>query len=172
MARAMRRHGDTPSTPWPGWDKKVTERPTACMMITKLAGVIVLKLGLARHLARPLSAVQPPSLTALDVPATCCTLPAGSRNTAMAARRLSRRQKRLLQWFVADHQRTRGMITSSHQALVRALPGDKGNISQSLQTLEARGLIVIGRSPGGKAESLWLTPEGQKWASQLTGRGD
>ena len=71
----------------------------------------------------------------------------------MAARRLLRRQKRILQWLVADHQRTRGMITSSYQDLVRALPGDKGNISHSLQTLEARGLIVIGRSPGGKAES-------------------
>ena len=61
------------------------------------------------------------------------------------------------------------MLTSSHQNLVRAVPGDKGNISQSLQTLEARGLIVISRSPGGKAEALWLTPEGQKWASQLAG---
>jgi hypothetical protein len=87
----------------------------------------------------------------------------------MAARRLSRRQKRILQWLVADHQRTRGMITSSHQDLVRAWPGDKGHSSQSLQTLEAQGLIGIGRSPGGKAASLWLTPEGQKWASQLAG---
>jgi DNA-binding MarR family transcriptional regulator len=60
------------------------------------------------------------------------------------------------------------MIRSTHQDLVRALPGDKGNISHRLQTLEARGLIVIGRSPGGKAEALWLTPEGQKWASQPT----
>ena len=85
----------------------------------------------------------------------------------MAAQRLSRRQKHILHWLAADHQRTRGMITSSHQDLVRALPGDKGNISHSLQTLEARSLIVIRRSPGGKAESLWLTPEGQKWAAQL-----
>ena len=47
----------------------------------------------------------------------------------MAAQRLSSRQhKRILQWLAADHQRTRGMITSSHQDLVRALPGDKGNI--------------------------------------------
>src|SRR5215472_10245280 len=90
----------------------------------------------------------------------------------MAARRLSRRQKRILQWLVADHQRTRGMITSGHQDLVRALPGDKGNISHSLRPLEARGLIVIGRSPGGKAESVWLTLEGQKWASQLAGSCD
>ena len=90
----------------------------------------------------------------------------------MAVQRLSRRHKRILQWLAADHQRTRGMITSSHQDLVRALPGDKGNISHSLHTLEARGLIVIGRSPGGKAESVWLTSEGQKWASQLAGSCD
>lgn len=90
----------------------------------------------------------------------------------MAPRRLSRRQKHILQWLAADHQRTRGMITNSHQGLVRAVPGDKGNISHSLQTLEARGLIVISRSPGGKAESVWLTLEGQKWASQLIGSCD
>src|SRR4029434_1967112 len=71
-----------------------------------------------------------------------------------------------------DHQRTRRMITSSHQELVRAVPGDKGNISHSLQTLEARGLMVIGPSPGAKAGSLWLTSEGQKWASQLAGSCD
>jgi hypothetical protein len=90
----------------------------------------------------------------------------------MAAQRLSRRQKCILQWLATDHHRTRGMITSSHQDLVRALPGDKGNISHSLHTLETRGLIVIGRSSGGKAESVWLTSEGQKWASQLTGSCD
>ena len=90
----------------------------------------------------------------------------------MAAQRLSRRQKHILHWLAADHQRTRGMITSSHQDLVRAVPGDQGNMSHSLQTLEARGLIVIGRSPGGKADALWLTPEGQKWASPLAGSCD
>jgi DNA-binding MarR family transcriptional regulator len=90
----------------------------------------------------------------------------------MAARRLSRRQKQSLQWLAVDHQRTRGMIRSSQQDLVRALPGDTGNISQSLQTLEARGLIALGRSPGGKAESLWLTSEGQNWASHLVGSCD
>ena len=90
----------------------------------------------------------------------------------MAAQRFSRRQKQILQWLAADHQRTRGMIRSSHQDLVRALPGDKGNISHSLQTLAIRGLIVIGRSPGGQAESVLLTSEGQKWAAQLTGSCD
>ena len=90
----------------------------------------------------------------------------------MAAQRLSRRHKHIRHWLAADHQRTRGMITSSHPDLVRAVPGDKGNMRHSLQTLEARGLIVIGRSPGGKAASLWLTPEGQKWAAQRAGRCD
>jgi DNA-binding MarR family transcriptional regulator len=90
----------------------------------------------------------------------------------MAAQRLSRRQKQILQWLAADHRRTRGMITSSHQDLVRALAGDKGNISHSLATLEVRGLMIISRSPGGKAEALWLTAEGQKLASQLTGSCD
>ena len=168
MERTMRTYVDTAHTPLPGWDKKVTERPTAFMMVTKCAGVIVLKCGHDLQLARPLSAVQHHYLAALDVPAACFTLPTGSQRTAMAAQRLSRRQKHILHWLAADHQRTRGMITSSHQDLVRALPGDKGNMSHSLQTLEARGLMVIGRSPGGKAASLWLTPEGQKWAVQLT----
>jgi DNA-binding MarR family transcriptional regulator len=172
MERAMRRHVDTTRTALPGWDKTMTERPTAFMMVTKFAGVIVLKCGHDRPLARPLSAVQHHYLTALDVPATCFTLPAGSRRAEMAAQRLSRRHKRILQWLAADHQRTRGMIASSHQDLVRVLPGDKGNMSHSLHTLEARGLIIIGRSPGGKAEALWLTAEGQKWASQLTGSCD
>ena len=90
----------------------------------------------------------------------------------MAAQRLSRRHKQILHWLAADHQRTRGTLRSSHQDLVRALPGDKGNIRHSLQTLETRSLIIISRSPGGKAEAVWLTPEGQKWASQLTGSCD
>src|SRR2546421_10537494 len=90
----------------------------------------------------------------------------------MAAQRLSRRHNHILHWLAADHQRTRGMLTSSHQALGRALPRDKGHMRPRLQTLAARSLMVIGRSPGGKAASLWLTPEGQKWAAQLTGSCD
>jgi transposase len=77
MERAMRTYVDSTSTPLPGWDKKATERPTSFMMVTKFAGVIVLKLGPHRQLARPLSAVQHRYLSALDVPATCFTLPAG-----------------------------------------------------------------------------------------------
>jgi hypothetical protein len=85
----------------------------------------------------------------------------------MAARRFSRLQKRLLAWLAMDEQRTRGMILSSHPDLVSALQGDKGNISHSLRTLAARGLLIIVCSRGGKAEALALTPEGQKWARQF-----
>jgi DNA-binding MarR family transcriptional regulator len=90
----------------------------------------------------------------------------------MAARRFSQLQKRLLAWLALDEQRTRGMISTSHQDLVGALQGDKGNISHSLRTLEARGLLVIVRSPGGKAEALYLTSEGQKWTRQFVGSCD
>jgi DNA-binding MarR family transcriptional regulator len=86
----------------------------------------------------------------------------------MAAWRLSRLQQRILNWLAADHQRTRGMIVSSHEDLVKALPGDKGNLSRSLRTLEDRGWIVIGRSPGGKAQHVLLTPEGAQRASEIT----
>ena len=90
----------------------------------------------------------------------------------MTATRLSQLQKRILRWLAADHQRTQGRITSSHQEFVRALQGDKGNLSHSLRTLEVRGWMVMSRSSGGKAESLMLTREGQKWASQVTGSCD
>ena len=74
MERAMRRHVDTSHTPLTGWDKKPTERPTSFMMMTKFAGVIVVKSGDHRQLTRPFSGVQQQYLTALDVPATCFTV--------------------------------------------------------------------------------------------------
>jgi hypothetical protein len=90
----------------------------------------------------------------------------------MTATRLSQLQEHIMRWWAADHQRTEGRITSSHPELVRALHRDKGNSSHSLGTLAARGWILIGRSSGGKAESLRLTPEGQKWAAQFAGSCD
>ena len=85
----------------------------------------------------------------------------------MVAWRLSRLQQQILHWLAADHQRTRGMIVSSHDDFVKGLPADKGNLSRSLRTLEARGWIVIGRSPGGKAQHLTLTTEGHKRAAEM-----
>jgi len=98
MERTMRAYVDTTNTLLPGWDKKATARPTAFMMVTTFAGVLVLQCGHDRQLARPLSVVQQQYLTALDVPATCFTRPAGSQRTPMAARRLSRRHKQIRHW--------------------------------------------------------------------------
>jgi len=77
VERQMRDHVTTTGTPLTGWDKKMTEHPTAFMMMTKFAGVLVLKVGPQRQLARPLSTVQQQYLSALGVAATCFTLPAG-----------------------------------------------------------------------------------------------
>ena len=90
----------------------------------------------------------------------------------MAARRFSPRQQRLLAWLAADARRTGGVILRRHQALVGALQRDQGHISHRLRTLEARGLLVIGRSRGGPAEYLYLTSEGHKAAAQFDGSGD
>src|SRR5262245_42463248 len=87
---------------------------------------------------------------------------------AMATQRVSRLQKQMLRWLLADHQRTRGILASSHVELVEALRGDKGNISHSLRTREARGWIVLGRTPGGRSESLYLTPARLEKASEIS----
>ena len=87
----------------------------------------------------------------------------------MATARLSRLQERMLRWLVADEKRTGGLLSSYHPALVAALPSAKGNISHSLRLLETRGWIIIGRTPGGKAESLYLTREGRQQALKLAG---
>jgi DNA-binding MarR family transcriptional regulator len=85
----------------------------------------------------------------------------------MATQRLSRLQKRIMRLLLAEHHRTRGGTTMGHVELVKALGGDKSHISHSLRTLEARGMIVIDRTPGGQADSLYLTPEGLKKASEI-----
>jgi DNA-binding MarR family transcriptional regulator len=85
----------------------------------------------------------------------------------MATQRVSRLQKQMLRWLLTDHHRTGGVLGRSHEELVKALGGDKGNISHSLRTLEARGWIVLGRTPGGRAESLYLTPTGLAKASEI-----
>jgi hypothetical protein len=73
MERSLRLHVETTGNTWAGWDKKETTRPTAFMMMTKLAKVMVLKVGPQRHLAQALSAVQQQYLAALGVSASCFT---------------------------------------------------------------------------------------------------
>jgi hypothetical protein len=49
------------------------------------------------------------------------------------------------------------------------VPSAKGNISHSLRLLERQGLIVVGRTPGGKAAYLSLTPEGRQRTMTFSG---
>lgn len=85
----------------------------------------------------------------------------------MATQRVSRRQKHLLRFLRAEHHRTHGGTSMGHLGLVKALAGDKSNISHSLCTPETRGWSVIGRTLGGRAESLDLTPDGLEKASDI-----
>jgi transposase len=75
VERTLRVHVETTGTPLTGWDKKATQKPTAFMLMTKFAGVIVLKVGGQRQLAHPLSTVQQQYLVALQGPATYFTAP-------------------------------------------------------------------------------------------------
>jgi DNA-binding MarR family transcriptional regulator len=79
----------------------------------------------------------------------------------MAPERLSRLQRRILAWLLAEDQRLRGTMAASHQDLVQALAHDKGNVSTSLKGLEAKGLVTITRTPGGRAEAVNVTPAGR-----------
>jgi transposase len=75
VERALRLHVETTGSTLTGWDKKETLKPTAFMMMTKFAAVMVVKVGAYRQLAQPLSAVQQSYLSALGVPATSFTVP-------------------------------------------------------------------------------------------------
>ena len=75
VERTLRVHVETTGHPLMGWAKKATQKPTAFMMLTKFAAVMVLKVGDQRQLVQPLSAVQQAYLNALGVPVTYFTLP-------------------------------------------------------------------------------------------------
>jgi DNA-binding MarR family transcriptional regulator len=86
----------------------------------------------------------------------------------MAPQRLSRLQRHILAWLVAEEQRTRGTMAASHQALVHAMAHEKGNLSHSLHNLERKGLVTIARTPGGQAQAVDLTREGRHRVAALT----
>jgi transposase len=74
VERALRLHVETTGSTLTGWDKKATQKPTAFMMMTKFAAVMVIKVGGQRPLAQPLATVQQAYLNALGVPGTSFTL--------------------------------------------------------------------------------------------------
>src|SRR5215467_1691149 len=75
VERTLPVHVETTGQRLTGWDKKATQKPTAFMMMTKFAAVLVLKVGPQRQLAQPLSTVQQQYLLALGIPATYFTVP-------------------------------------------------------------------------------------------------
>jgi DNA-binding MarR family transcriptional regulator len=86
----------------------------------------------------------------------------------MAPERLSRLQRRILAWLMAEEQRTRGTMSASHEELVQTLAHDKGNLSTSLRNLAAKGLVRLTKTPGGKTEAVDLTAEGLDRVAALT----
>ena len=68
----------------------------------------------------------------------------------MATERLSRLQRRILGWLVAEDRRLRGMVAASYPDLVQALAHDKGNVSTSLKGLAAKGLVTIAGRPAAR----------------------
>jgi hypothetical protein len=82
VERARRVHVETPGSTWTGWDKQETQKPTAFMLMTKFAGVIGLKVGTQRQLARPLSALQQQYLAALGIAPACCTASPGGEEAS------------------------------------------------------------------------------------------
>lgn len=54
-----------------GWDNKPTQRPTSYMMSWKFKGVLVLRIGNRRQLAKPMSPIQKAFLSAMKVPESC-----------------------------------------------------------------------------------------------------
>ena len=55
----------------------------------------------------------------------------------MARSRMSRLQKHILRLLMAEHYRPPGGTSMGHHELVKALEGDKSNISHSLRTLKS-----------------------------------
>ena len=75
VERTLRVQVETTGQMLTGWDKKVTQKPTAFMMMTAFSAVIVLKVGAQPQLAQLLSPIQQRYLLALGIPATNFTVP-------------------------------------------------------------------------------------------------
>jgi len=71
IEHTMRTELKAADTTLPGWDDKPTQRPTSYMMTWKFKGIMVLRIGQKRQLARPLSPTQEAFLKALKVPESC-----------------------------------------------------------------------------------------------------
>ena len=85
----------------------------------------------------------------------------------MAAERLSRLQRRMLQWVHEVETNSGWRYRPGYDELRRALGGNKGNMSVSLRNLESKGLIKVYRTSGGQASTVWLSEAGQNRVRKL-----
>lgn len=69
IERAMRQYVEDNNTPLPGWDKKMTKRPTSFMMTTKFTNVCIIRIGNYRQIANGLNTIQKQYLSALNLTA-------------------------------------------------------------------------------------------------------
>ena len=75
MERSMRLFVEANDCSLSGWVKRLTKKPTAFMMTTKFASVLVITIGRKRKLARPLKDFQLEYLKALGVTSAVFTTP-------------------------------------------------------------------------------------------------
>jgi transposase len=75
MERSMRKYVEDNDCTLPGWVRRQTKKPTAFMMTTKFASVMVITIGRHRQLVKPLKPVQLKYLKAMGVTAEAFTVP-------------------------------------------------------------------------------------------------
>ena len=75
MERSMRKYVEDNDCTLPGWVRRQTKKPTAFMMTTKFASVMVITIGRHRQLVKPLKPVQLEYLKAMGVTAEAFTVP-------------------------------------------------------------------------------------------------
>jgi transposase len=75
MERSMRQYVEANDCTLPGWVRRQAKKPTAFMMTTKFASIMVITIGRHRQLAKPLKLFQREYLKALGVTAEAFTVP-------------------------------------------------------------------------------------------------
>ncbi len=75
MERSLRLYVEETDDLLPGWEKRMTNKPTAFMMSTKFINILVITVGKQRKLAKPLNKVQLKYLKALSVNPNVFTIP-------------------------------------------------------------------------------------------------
>jgi transposase len=75
MERSMRQYIKANDCTLTGWERRPTKKPTAFMMTTKFAGILIITIGKHRQLARPLKKFQREYLKAMGVSSKVFTVP-------------------------------------------------------------------------------------------------